>query len=111
MASAAGIAGIFGELSAKTYRFTASDGGVSNTGFVEISGTWDVTTTNGNTINWAGTDPSLTADQDRTANRLAISYLGNFIVIISHDDVTLSEGDTIIYTNIDITFETSSVSS
>ena len=106
--AAGGIANIIAGLSSRTWYFQAGTGGGVE-GIKSISGTWNSSGATG--ISWGGDDPSFTASESETVSRLFVSEANSvldddIICDISHSSVSLSDGDTIIYTSIEINFTT-----
>ena len=107
MATAPGIAVVFSDLESREYSFAPNTFNFSDT----KSGTWSRELS---TITWEGDNPSLTRSETGTddVTRLDVRTGSAFstpnvrIVRINHSPVSLSEGDTIIYTSIQISFGT-----
>lgn len=94
-----------------TAKFTST----ANTSFVgsdDVSGSWS---RSGNTLTWTGANPSIQASSSVTVNALQVTYapplaFSGVLANISHADVSLTDGDTIIYTNIEFDQETPDLS-
>ena len=112
MADAAGIARIISEMGDSNWNFGTGQGLAISIGSVTLSGTWSLTDDNSDTISWDGDDPSMTNTSSQTSDadfldiRVISPAAGNRVAVIPHTPVSLSEGDTIIYTSIQITFTT-----
>lgn len=107
-APAPGLAKLLEDQPSKIHNFAVSDSSGNSIGTDQVEGTWS---RNNDTITWEGSDPAVTADSSVTAGRLQVyndqSQTSSRIALIGHTGVSLSEGDTIIYTSIEISFSTS----
>lgn len=112
MAAAGGIQNAFISLPARSYRFNPVGTQSADIGSINISGSWVQDGQSGITILWDGDDPSITKSTsgDTSVEALQVGWdtaeAGDRIANITHDAVSLSEGDTIIYTSVKISFET-----
>jgi len=112
MAAAGGIASAFISLAERPYRFNPVGTNAADIGSVDISGSWVADGSSSVTILWDGNDPSITKSTTGSTTVSALQVgrdnaeAGGRISNIEHTEVTLSEGDTIIYTSITISFET-----
>ena len=112
MAVATGIAVIFDGLASRTYNFDALDSVSSSALGTTSASTWTKGAGTSGTITWDGDDISMTKG---TEGSITVNYLivgegasigSNLIANIPHTGVTLTEGDTIVYTSIQISFTT-----
>lgn len=115
-----GIAIVFDEMASRDHLFQAVAPAESVNLPDTVAGTWDLVGET-NEIEWNGDDPTMTkgTSGDATVTYLRVRLSGTIsgilnplIALIDHsaNAVTLSQGDTIVYTSIKIEFETDSPS-
>jgi hypothetical protein len=116
MARAGLLAKVISELPAQNWYFLSGKlGNIVESSFLEINGTW--TRGASNSIIWNGTDPSFTASGSVSPASLEIgeatgpgaTSLTDRLCDIPHTAVPLENGDTIVYTSIEISFTTDDV--
>lgn len=111
MAVANGICRVFDALNARNWHFQARDS-VSGGIIDSKTGDWNLVGTGaGAIVEWTGSNPTMEAPSDTTVNRLLIAWANGFgpdevVCGINHSDVVLSPGDTIVYTSINMNFNT-----
>jgi hypothetical protein len=115
MAQAGGIAEIFDALSAQDWYFQSGAGANNVEGVKMINSTWSRTGATTNTISWDGSNPSFQASGSVTPAILIVgtdegvsgSILDDDVICsIPHTGVPLENGETIVYTSIQISFTT-----
>lgn len=117
-----GIARAVYEYDSTSWTFTALAAGTS-VGTHQISGKWSIHASNKNKVFWDNDNPQITnnSGSQKTVDGLSISentpksypdeptpasLIVGLFAAATHDNVVLEDGDTIVYTSIEITFNT-----